>query len=82
MLLPGKNRFVTNVDGFNREYYVHVPLSYTPNSAIPVVFMLHGTSGDGDKFYNTSWWKEVGEAENILTVFPSSWQHCINARSG
>ena len=39
--------------------------------------MLHGTSGDGEKFYNISGWKEVGEAENILTVFPSSWHHCI-----
>ncbi|MGH7598235.1 MAG: dienelactone hydrolase family protein [bacterium] len=43
----------------------------------PVVFMLHGTSGDGEKFYNISGWKEVGEAENILTVYPSSWQYCI-----
>ncbi|OWY21422.1 hypothetical protein C7N43_06975 [Sphingobacteriales bacterium UPWRP_1] len=80
--VTGKNRFITNVDGYNREYYVHVPASYNKNAATPVVFMLHGTSGDGDKFYNDSGWKEVGDAENILTVFPSSWQHCIIDEDG
>jgi len=75
--VKGKNRFTTNIDGDEREYYVHVPLSYTGTSAVPVVFMLHGTSGDGEKFYNISGWKEVGEDEGIITVFPSSWRYCI-----
>ncbi|MCF8238619.1 MAG: dienelactone hydrolase family protein [Saprospiraceae bacterium] len=75
--VKGKNRFTMTVDGDIREYYVHVPGSYDPDQQTPVVFMLHGTSGDGEKFYNISGWKEVGEAENILTVFPSSWHHCI-----
>lgn len=73
----GKNRFTTVVDGDDREYYVHVPESYDPDVPIPVVFMLHGTSGDGLKFYNISGWKELGETENILTIFPSSWRYCI-----
>lgn len=75
--VTGKNRFTMQVDGDNREYYVHVPARYNANTATPVVFMLHGTSGDGEKFYNISGWKEVGETENILTVFPSSWRYCI-----
>lgn len=73
----GKNYYNTVVDGDQREYYVHVPKSYNKAMATPVVFMLHGTSGDGLKFYNISGWKELGEAENILTVYPSSWRHCI-----
>ncbi|MGH9854128.1 MAG: alpha/beta hydrolase family esterase, partial [Blastocatellia bacterium] len=73
----GKNRFTTQVDGDTREYYVHVPKSYNQSTSVPVVFMLHGTSGDGEKFYNISGWKELGEVENILTVYPSSWRHCI-----
>lgn len=73
----GKNRFTTVVNGDTREYYVHVPRSYDKSKAVPVVFMLHGTSGDGLKFYNISGWKEVGEAENLITVYPSSWRHCI-----
>lgn len=75
--VKGKNRFTTNIDGDEREYYVHVPQSYTGTNAVPVVIMLHGTSGDGEKFYINSGWKEVGEDENIITVFPSSWRYCI-----
>ena len=73
----GKNRFTLSVDGEEREFYVHVPTSYTGSSNFPVVFMLHGTSGDGEKFYDGSGWKELGESENILTVFPSSGRYCI-----
>ena len=73
----GKNKFILKIDGDDREYYVHVPEGYKSNAATPVVFMLHGTSGDGEKFYNISGWKEVGETDNIITVFPSSWRYCI-----
>jgi polyhydroxybutyrate depolymerase len=75
--VTGKNRFTTTIDGDEREYYVHVPQSYTGASPVPVVFMLHGTSGNGEDFYTRSGWKEVGEDENIITVFPSSWRYCI-----
>ena len=73
----GKNYYTTDIDGDDREYYVHVPTNYNSGIATPVVFMLHGTSGDGEKFYDGSGWKEVGETENILTVFPSSWRYRI-----
>lgn len=39
--------------------------------------MLHGSGGDGEKFYNISGWKELGEQENILTVFPSGLTRCV-----
>jgi polyhydroxybutyrate depolymerase len=73
----GKNRFTLDIDGNEREFYVHVPASYNGTSSFPVVFMLHGTSGDGEKFYNESGWRELGETENIITVFPSSGRYCI-----
>ena len=75
--VEGKNYKTTTIDGDTREYYVHLPSSYNKDNPTPVVFMLHGTSGDGEKFYNISGWKEVGEVENIITVYPSSWHHCI-----
>jgi len=81
-IVYGKNRFTTMVDGTEREYYVHVPQLYKGNVSVPVVFMLHGTSGDGLRFYNISGWKEVGEEENILTVFPSSGKYCIKEDDG
>ena len=73
----GKNRFTIDLNGDTREYYVHVPTNYDENIKTPVVFMLHGTSGNGNKFYHISGWKEVGEEENIITVYPSSWKHRI-----
>lgn len=75
--IRGKNRFLTQVNNDTREYFVHVPQSYNGTSRVPVVFMLHGTSGNGERFYNESGWVEVSEDENILTVFPSSWRYCI-----
>lgn len=78
----GKKRFTTNVDGDTREYYVHEPSGYDGSEEVPMVIMLHGTSGDGLKFYNISGWKEVGETETILTVFPTSWKYCIFDHTG
>lgn len=72
----GKNRFTTVVNGDTREYFVHVPKSYNKAAAVPVVFMLHGHGQTGEQFYNISGWKEVGETENLITVFPSSWRQC------
>lgn len=68
----GKNYYTTTVDDTTREYYVHVPVSYDAGTPAPVVFMLHAASGSGEEKYNNSGWMEVGEAENILTVFPTA----------
>lgn len=73
----GKNRYTISINGDDREYFVHVPAGYTGTESTPVVFMLHGTNGNGEDFYTNSGWKEVGEIENIITVFPSSWKYCI-----
>jgi len=79
-IIYGKIRFTTKIDGDDREYIVHIPKSYNGNQVVPIVFMLHGTSGDGEKFYEISGWKEVGESQNLITVFPSSWRYCIHSQ--
>ncbi len=65
------------LDGFDRECIIVKPSTAPPAGGYPVVFMLHGTSGDGEKFYNISGWKELGEQENFITVFPSSLSWCF-----
>ncbi len=72
-----KERYTTIVDNDERDYYLHVPGNYNKNNPAPVVFMLHGIGGTGEDAYNRYGWKEVGDAEGILTVFPTSWKHCI-----
>src|SRR5688572_33303886 len=72
----GQNRFTLTVESTEREYYVHVPEAYTGDTATAVVFMLHGTSGNGLDMWIRSGWKEVGDAENIFMEYPSSLQYC------
>lgn len=66
-----------SVDGVVREVVLHVPASVDGSSAVPVVFMLHGTSGSGDKFYNISGWVEKADAEGFIGVFPSALTYCL-----
>jgi polyhydroxybutyrate depolymerase len=80
--IKGKNKYTTKVDGDTREYIVHVPNGYNLTTVTKVVFMLHGTSQTGETMYEKSGWKEVGEDEQILTVFPTSWKYCINESDG
>ena len=73
----GKNRYTIVSDSVEREYWVHVPSGYDSTVQTPLVFMLHGTGGNGEKFYDNSGWKELGEEENFISVFPSSMRYKI-----
>jgi polyhydroxybutyrate depolymerase len=77
ILAQTRRDFTFKFDGVDRTFIVVKPTGATPVGGYPVVFMLHGTSGDGEKFYTTSGWKEKGEAEKFITVFPSSLSYCI-----
>ncbi len=75
--LPGQRfdiKFL--MEGHLRECIIVKPTTAPPPGGYPVVFMLHGTSGDGEKFFNISGWKELGQQENFITVFPSSLSWC------
>lgn len=63
-------------EGRLRESIVVKPNSSPPIGGYPIVFMLHGTSQDGELFYDNSGWKELGEQENFITVFPNSLRWC------
>lgn len=74
---PSGTRSVRHVtlEGHEREFIVHTPKNVA--SPAPVVFMLHGTSGDGQKFYAISGWVEKANAEGFIAVFPSSLVYCV-----
>ena len=72
-----KLRITTLVDGVQREYFLHVPSSYNNAKSIPLVFMLHGTGGDGEKMYDNSGWAELAETDGFIAVFPSSLRYRI-----
>jgi polyhydroxybutyrate depolymerase len=73
-----KVKVVTKVDGVDREYFIHIPMNYTGSQEVPLVFMLHGTAGDGETFYNAYGWTELADKEGFLAVFPSSGKYRIN----
>jgi len=69
--------FKMMLDGVEREFIVVRPSGLAPLGGFPVVFMFHGTSGTGEQFYNTSGWKEKGQKEKFISVFPTSLKYCI-----
>ena len=79
--LQGKNRFTTAVDGEAREYYVRVPAGHNPLRSTSIVFMLHGSGTDREKLYDQSESVQIGETNNLVTIFPSNWAYkSVNRR--
>ncbi len=74
--VPGRRDHVLEVDGAPREVIVYVPES-ARSARAPVVFMLHGTSGDGEQFLNMSGWRQKADAEGFIAVFPSALTYCL-----
>ncbi|MBK9733897.1 MAG: T9SS type A sorting domain-containing protein [Saprospiraceae bacterium] len=77
--LSSQSRFdiTFECEGKNRTFIAVKPTGVMPEGGYPVVFMFHGTSGDGEKFYNISGWKEEGEKEKFISVFPTSLEYCV-----
>lgn len=73
----GKNEYNMEMDDTLRNFLVHVPASYTGDSKTPLVFMLHGTSGTGTKFYNISGWVQKSEEVGCIVVFPTALEYPI-----
>ncbi len=60
-------------EGHDRQVLVYAPSSVREGQCtVPVVFMLHGSSGTGEKFWNMSGWKEKAREEGFIAVFPTS----------
>lgn len=75
--VAGKHTSTLTVMGLERELIVYVPDKAAGVANVPVVFMFHGTSGDGEKFFNISGWREKADAEGLIAVFPSSLTYCF-----
>ena len=65
------------VDGIEREFLIHVPQRVDGSTRVPVVIMIHGTSGSGGKFYSISGWVEKADATGFIAVFPSALSYCL-----
>jgi len=75
----GANCRVIDVDGEPREFIVYVPEHAAAPAGRPLVFMFHGTSGDGARFLPHSGWREQADATGIVAVFPTGLRYRIVA---
>ena len=65
----GVNCRTIQVDGFQRQYLVYVPRRHAARA--PVVFMFHGSSGNGERFLRISGWREQADRTGLIAVFPT-----------
>ncbi len=72
-----KHERSVTVDGIEREFIVYVPWKSRQVQNLPVVFMLHGTTGTGEEFYARSGWRELADTEGFIAVFPTALRHCL-----
>jgi poly(3-hydroxybutyrate) depolymerase len=73
--VAGVHQHVLAGTGIDREVLVYVPEKAVGVRA-PVVVGIHGTSGTGENFANTSGWREVVDREGVIAVFPTAAVHC------
>lgn len=66
----GANCRTVDIDGFPRQYIVYVPAS--AGTQPPVVFMHHGSGGDGLKFLHISGWTEKADEVGLVAVYPTA----------
>ncbi len=65
----GVNCRTIQVDGHPRQYLVYVPRRHAARA--PVVFMFHGSSGNGARFLRISGWREQADRSGLIAVFPT-----------
>jgi polyhydroxybutyrate depolymerase len=65
----GVNCRTIQVDGYQRQYLVYVPRRHAARA--PVVFMFHGSSGNGARFLRISGWREQADRTGLIAVFPT-----------
>ena len=70
---------VTGQAGNTREYKVHVPPSYTPDTPMPVVFCIHGLGQNAVMFcVDGSGMPAKSDAAGFILVMPNGYQNSWN----
>ena len=62
------------IDGWMREWYVHVPerVRKQPGQPVPLVLAMHGYSCGGDIYVGNTEWHKVADRYGFLVAFPSA----------
>ena len=74
----GVNCRTVTLEGHPRRFIVYVPATApVTGPRRPVVFMLHGTGGDGAQFLRISGWREQADATGLVAVFPDGLRYRV-----
>lgn len=76
-LAAGVNCRWLRLDGVFRRYLVVVPTAVAQDRTRgwPLVMMLHGHGGSGERMTSITDWVSVGRSAGVITVFPTSWRY-------
>jgi polyhydroxybutyrate depolymerase len=66
----GDSRQTVLVDGLSRTYLLHLPSSYDPATAAPLVLDFHGIGETGTSERQTSPYPDVLDREGVVMAFP------------
>ncbi len=70
--VKGEQSVTTKAANRNRTYTLYAPASFQAGVAMPVVFAMHGTAGDGRSFLFDNDWDDAAEREGFIVVAPDA----------
>jgi polyhydroxybutyrate depolymerase len=75
LIKPGDYRFSFQHNGLTRTYRVHLPASYKPAIAVPLLFALHGGGGNMDFQADDAKYGLISKSEHegFVVVFPNGY---------
>jgi len=53
-----------------RQYIVHIPQDVHPNTALPVVFVVHGAGGTGEQMQTATAFDVYADQDGVVAVYP------------
>jgi polyhydroxybutyrate depolymerase len=77
-LAPGDHVINLDFEGKSRTFTVHIPPKYDGRTPVPIVFDLHGSSGNGPSQLAASGFKQVSDMYNFIVVAPTGYMNFWN----
>jgi polyhydroxybutyrate depolymerase len=68
--MRGKTSRTVTVGGTKRTFIAYLPMSASPTTALPFVYVFHGASQTGQQLYDMTEYSKLADTENIAVVFP------------